>query len=240
MKTIAFDTSNQPLSVAIFEDDKLVDQRATNVLKNHSVQLLPFMDELLKAAGWQPNDLDQVIVSQGPGSYTGLRIAVTTAKTLAFTLNLALVGISSLALLAANVTATDKLIVPIMDARNDNMYVGGYRYLAGRLTSVQADRHSNLQKLIDDLKATATDVIFVGEVGRFELALREALPTAEFSTTNLPNAANLMMLAELEKPITDIDAIHQFVPNYLRLSQAEVDWAKAHPGVSHDGFVEKV
>ena len=64
MKTIAFDTSNQPLSVALFEDDKLIGQRETNVAKNHSVQLLPFIDELVHEAGWQPSDLDRVIVSR--------------------------------------------------------------------------------------------------------------------------------------------------------------------------------
>ena len=120
MKVIAFDTSNQPLSVALFEDDKLIGQRETNVAKNHSVQLLPFIDELVKSAGWAPADLERVVVSQGPGSYTGLRIAVTTAKTLAFTLGIELVGISSLGLLATNVTTPGVTIVPVMDARNAN------------------------------------------------------------------------------------------------------------------------
>lgn len=240
MKIIAFDTSNQPLSVAIFEDGELVDQRNTNQAKNHSTQLLPFMDELLKSAGWQPQDLNQVIVSQGPGSYTGLRIAVTTAKTLAFTLGLSLVGVSSLALLAANVTDTEAVIVPIMDARNDNMYVGTYQRLDGQLEAVGNDHHSNLQHLIDELKGLERPIIFVGEYQRFAPELAAALPNAGFSEKNLPDASQLLALAAQVKPLTELSDIHQFVPKYLRLSQAEVDWAKAHPGVSNHGFVEKV
>lgn len=229
MKTIAFDTSNQPLSVALFENNHLIDQRETNVRRNHSTQLLPFIDELIKQANWTPQDLDSVIVSQGPGSYTGLRIAVTTAKTLAFTLGISLTGVSSLALVAMNVTDTDAIIVPIMDARNQNIYAAQYQWKSGHLVVRQSDQHMNIDKLHLALDTLSQPIIFVGEWQRFEEQLRELLPTATFAQDNLPHAANMMSLASDSTTLTDMNDIHQFVPNYHRLSQAEADWAKAHP-----------
>ncbi|GEP74415.1 tRNA (adenosine(37)-N6)-threonylcarbamoyltransferase complex dimerization subunit type 1 TsaB [Weissella thailandensis] len=241
MKTIAFDTSNQPLSVALFEDDNLIDQRETNVRRNHSTQLLPFIDELVKQANWTPQDLDNVIVSQGPGSYTGLRIAVTTAKTLAFTLNISLTDISSLALLAANVADTNAVIVPIMDARNQNIYAAQYQWESGRLVVRQPDKHMNIDKLHAALETMQQPIIFVGEWQRFEDQLRELFPAATFAQDNLPHAANMMSLAQDSAKLTDMNDIHQFVPNYHRLSQAEADWAKAHPeDQGGHAYVEKV
>lgn len=241
MKTIAFDTSNQPLSVALFEDDQLIDQRETNIKRNHSTQLLPFIDELVHQVNWTPQDLDNVIVSQGPGSYTGLRIAVTTAKTLAFTLGLTLTGISSLALLASNISDDNVVIVPIMDARNQNIYAAQYQWQAGHLTVVQADAHMNLDKLQASLVNQPQNIVFVGEWQRFETQLKTAFPQAKFASDNLPHAANSLLLAKDGHKLTTMNEIHQFVPQYHRLSQAEADWAKAHP--NDEGghtYVEKV
>lgn len=241
MKTIAFDTSNQPLSVALFEDDQLIDQRETNVQRNHSTQLLPFIDELVRQANWTPQDLDNVIVSQGPGSYTGLRIAVTTAKTLAFTLGLTLTGVSSLALLASNVTDKSAVIVPIMDARNQNIYAAQYQWQAGHLVVVQADAHMNLDTLQAALAEQKQTIVFVGEWQRFETQLKAAFPNAEFASDNLPHAANSLQLSKDSQELTNMADIHQFVPNYHRLSQAEADWAKAHPeDRGGHTYVEKV
>ncbi|MFZ2734347.1 MAG: tRNA (adenosine(37)-N6)-threonylcarbamoyltransferase complex dimerization subunit type 1 TsaB, partial [Lactococcus raffinolactis] len=92
MKLLAFDTSSQALSVSLTEDDNLLGKIDLNIKKNHSITLMPAIDFLMTNAGLQPEDLDRIAVAQGPGSYTGLRIAVTTAKTLASTLNIDLVG----------------------------------------------------------------------------------------------------------------------------------------------------
>ena len=83
MKILAFDTSSTALSVALLEDEKLVAETTVTVKKNHSISLMPTIDFLVAQAGWQPSDLERIVVAQGPGSYTGLRVAVATAKTLA-------------------------------------------------------------------------------------------------------------------------------------------------------------
>ena len=92
MKILAIDSSNHPMSVALVEDDQLLATTTLNMVRNHSIFLLPVIDDLFQKVQWQPQDLDRVVVAQGPGSYNGIRIAVTTAKVLADTLDMFLQG----------------------------------------------------------------------------------------------------------------------------------------------------
>lgn len=108
MKILAIDTSNQPLSVAVLEDGNLLSQATCTKTKNHSVKLLPLIERLMEDARLKPCELDRIVVAKGPGSYTGLRIGVATAKTLAYTLDKELAGVSSLEVLAAAFPKTEK------------------------------------------------------------------------------------------------------------------------------------
>ena len=128
MKILAFDTSNQPLTVSLAEDNQVKRVFSTNEARNHSIQLLPAIQETIAAQNWTLTDIDRIIVAQGPGSFTGLRIGITVAKVLADTLKIDLVGVSSLAVLAEQVTSQG-LIVPLFNARNENVFAGVYRCL---------------------------------------------------------------------------------------------------------------
>ena len=88
MKLLAFDTSSKALSVAILEDEALLAETTLTIKKNHSITLMPVIDFLMQQVDLTPKDLDRIVVAEGPGSYTGLRIAVATAKTLAHTLGI--------------------------------------------------------------------------------------------------------------------------------------------------------
>src|SRR5699024_9166978 len=128
MKILAFDTSNQPLSVAVVEDENILTEQMINVKRNHSVQLMPSIDEALKQVKLTLDDIDRIAVASGPGSYTGLRIAITIAKSLAWTKDIELVGVSSLKVIAGNrADNTGEMIVPIFDARRQNIYTRLYR-----------------------------------------------------------------------------------------------------------------
>ena len=85
MKVLAFDTSSKALSLAILADKQLLAETTINIKKNHSITLMPAIDFLMGSLDLTPKDLDRIVVAEGPGSYTGLRIAVATAKTLAHT-----------------------------------------------------------------------------------------------------------------------------------------------------------
>jgi tRNA threonylcarbamoyl adenosine modification protein YeaZ len=127
MKLLAMDTSNQTLAVAVLENEKLLAHFQLNRKMNHSLTLMPAIESVMQASGLEPADLDRIVVAKGPGSYTGIRIAVTTAKTLAETLKIELTTVSSLAVIAGNIH-TDKLIIPMMDARRNNVYASAYRW----------------------------------------------------------------------------------------------------------------
>ena len=169
MKILAFDTSSTALSVALLEDEKLVAETTVTVKKNHSISLMPTIDFLVAQAGWQPSDLERIVVAQGPGSYTGLRVAVATAKTLAYALDIDLVGVSSLQALTN--LSVDGVVIPIMDARRNNVYVGFYE----NGQAIAPDRHAAFTDVLEQAKVYEK-VTFVGEVAHFVDQIKESLP----------------------------------------------------------------
>ena len=216
MKVLAFDTSSKALSLAILEDKQVLAETTINIKKNHSITLMPAIDFLMASLDWTPKDLDRIVVAEGPGSYTGLRIAVATAKTLAHTLNIELVGMSSL--LALVPYQQEGLFVPLMDARRNNVYAGFYE----NAKPVMSEAHLSFERVIELIKG-ASQVTFVGEVVAFVEQIQEHLPRTNYKET-LPNAANLALLA-WDK---EADSLHDFVPNYLKRVEAEENWLKNH------------
>ena len=201
MKVLAFDTSSKALSLAILEDKQVLAETTINIKKNHSITLMPAIDFLMASLDLTPKDLDRIVVAEGPGSYTGLRIAVATAKTLAHTLNIELVGMSSL--LALVPYQQEGLFVPLMDARRNNVYAGFYE----NAKPVMPEAHLPFERVIELIEG-ASQVTFVGEVGPFVEQIQEHLPRTNFKET-LPNAANLALWA-WDK---EADSLHDFVPN---------------------------
>lgn len=226
MKVLAFDTSSKAMSVALLEDCQLLAEHTLNVKKNHSISLMPVIDFMMKQVGWKPTDLERIVVAQGPGSYTGLRVAVATAKTLAYTLAIDLVGVSSLHALCPERSG---LLVPIMDARRNNVYAGFYEN--GRAT--QPDCHINFSDLLAMLKGHEK-VAFVGEVEAFRNQIEEVLPQAQIQPT-LPSAALIGKLGQKLKPVV----AHAFVPEYLKKVEAEENWLKTNIETSAD-YIKRV
>ena len=216
MKVLAFDTSSKALSLAILEDKQVIAETTINIKKNHSITLMPAIDFLMASLDWTPKDLDRIVVAEGPGSYTGLRIAVATSKALAHTLNIELVGMSSLLSLVPR--QQEGLLVPLMDARRNNVYAGFYE----NAKPVMPEAHLSFAEVLEKVK-DAEHVTFVGEVEAFVEQIQEQLPQASSQET-LPNAANLALWAWDKKE----DSLHDFVPNYLKRVEAEENWLKNH------------
>lgn len=241
MKLLAMDTANQAVSVALLEDQQILGEMTVNIRQTHSQTLLPMIDQLLKQTKTPIETIDRFVVAQGPGSYTGLRIAVTTAKSLAWTLQKELVGLSSLALLAGNVTDRTDLIVPLFDARRENVFAGVYQWQQGRLQNVVTDQHVALSDLLPQLALLKEPVYFVGnDVAVFKAIIQTTLGSqAHFvgANQNLPHAAVLGQLGLTATPVSDI---HGFGPHYLRKTEAEVNWAKTHVDQGSQAYVEQV
>lgn len=237
MRILAIDTSNQTLTIGVCEDQKILGEYTTNVKKNHSVTLMPAIDELMKAIGLKPADIDRFVVAQGPGSYTGLRIGVTTAKTMAYTLKKDLVGVSSLAVIAANCMHESGWIVPVMDARRGNVYTGAYQYEDGQLVQKLPDRHISMGDWLEQL-ADQEAVYFVGETTNF-IEQIERFPNAAVNRIPQWDIPGGVVLAQLGAKAAPAD-LETFLPHYLKRVEAEEKWlAQNHEPEAQD-YVEKI
>lgn len=237
MLTLGMDTSSSSLNIALVEDKKILGKITLNGEKNHSVTLMPALENLMATLQLPPTALQKIVVAKGPGSYTGLRIGVTLAKTLAWTLNIELVGVSTLEAMAAGKKEAG-LVVPLMDARRDNVYTALYERKNGELKKVIGDFHTSFETWLETLKDLHQPLIFLGETKKFSERIQKAGFTVNsFPEVDLIDPATLAFLGAERKGVADIN---NFVPEYLKLVEAEEKWQKAHPGETHENYVEKV
>ncbi|CAM3893183.1 tRNA (adenosine(37)-N6)-threonylcarbamoyltransferase complex dimerization subunit type 1 TsaB [Cytobacillus oceanisediminis] len=229
MKVLSIDTSNYPLGVALLEGDKVIGEYITNVKKNHSVRVMPAIEMLMKDCDVKPADLDKIVVAKGPGSYTGVRIGVTIAKTLAWTLNIPLAGVSSLEIFAASAGRYfDGVVSPLFDARRGQIYTGLYRYKEGQLVTLVKDQLLLSKDWADQLSEQNENVLFIGNdlplhQDIFEETLKDQAVYAA-PTEHNPRPAELALLGRDREG----EEVHSFVPNYIRLAEAEANWIEAN------------
>ncbi|MDO4911953.1 MAG: tRNA (adenosine(37)-N6)-threonylcarbamoyltransferase complex dimerization subunit type 1 TsaB [Lactobacillus sp.] len=231
MKILSVTTATNFLSVAVTDNDQVIIQKEEQDKRNHSEHLAPLIDEMLKESQLKLADFDGFAVTQGPGSYTGLRIGMTTIKMFAKALDKPVCGLSTLEVMAHN--ATDDLVVALIDARNHNYFAGAYQ--DGE--NVIPDGHYDLDELLTLVaKIKAKSVTFVGTYDQAELS--EKVANAKFISDNDPHAATIGLLAQDKKWIS-ADAL---LPAYLRRTQAEVDWHKktGKPYEADSTYVEEV
>ncbi|MDI7743607.1 tRNA (adenosine(37)-N6)-threonylcarbamoyltransferase complex dimerization subunit type 1 TsaB [Lysinibacillus fusiformis] len=224
---LGIETSNSPLSIAIVKDGQVVGEVVQNEKLTHSVTVMPTIEELFQKAMLKPADIDAIAVSEGPGSYTGLRIGVTVAKTLAWTLKTPLVGVSSLQVLAANGKDFDGVICSLFDARRQNVYAAVYQ--GSTLKPIIEDQHNSIAILLEQLQELNKPVLFVGQdVENFKEKIIDLLgDQASFAQDDLvlPKGSKLIELAQ-QQPLPSIEEVHSFVPQYHRITEAEANWIK--------------
>ena len=229
---LGIDTANSPLAVAIVKDGQILTAEVTNNKVNHSAGVMPAIEYIFKKVNISPKDIDAIAVSQGPGSYTGVRIGVTIAKTLSWTLQKPLVGVSSLQVLAANAQMYQGVICSLIDARRQNVYAAAYD-ATKEFTSIIEDGHYSMVGLLAQLKELGQPVLFVGhDVDNFWELIQEELGDYALRAPyalDLPNAAQLIYLAE-QQELPSLEATHTFVPTYCRLAEAEANWLKEQKG----------
>lgn len=213
MNSLLIDTSNQPLSVALMQNDEVLAEITTDSKQNHSVQLMPAISQLFEQSKIAKQQLDAIIVAEGPGSYTGLRIGVTVAKTLAYALDVKLYGVSSLKALAATIDHTDKLLVPVFDARRQAVYAGIFQWQNGQLVTILEDQYMSIEALRAFLEDLNQPFIYIGkDTVKLQYELQGDV------IAQLPNASVMYQL--IDKP----SDVHTFTPKYHKLAEAERNW----------------
>jgi len=223
MTVLSIDTSNYVLGVALVDEQKVIGELVTNLKKNHSVRAMPAIQQLMNDCDIQIDQLSKIVVAKGPGSYTGVRIGVTIAKTLAWSKNIPLVGVSSLEVLAANGQFFNGYICPLFDARRGQVYTGLYEY-STEMKSVLPDQNVLLTDWLEKLKEKEKPILFVGnDVAIHKETIQQQLGEQAVIADVVHHNPRPSMLAKLGYH-RDSENVHHFVPNYLRMAEAEAKW----------------
>ncbi len=224
MKILTLESSSLSASVCVTEDTKLLAQSFQNCGLTHSATLLPMVDHVMAASQLTMDDIDAVAVVTGPGSFTGIRIGVSTAKGIADGKNLPCIGVSSLAGAAWNVTLTDRIICPVMDARRSQLYNALFTSTGGYLERLTPDRLITKNDLKKELISLGKSVLLVGDgaqmcynefIGSGELDVIPAPPGLIF-----PCAHGAAMEAHRLAQEGHLISAAQLLPCYLRQPQA--------------------
>lgn len=225
MKILAFDSSAVSASVALVEDGKLLGETYLNVGLTHSATLMPITQQLLQASDCKLEDIDALAVSAGPGSFTGLRIAVSCVKGIAAALDKKCIAVSTLEAMAYNLLPTGEYtICAVMDARCKQFYNALFKVQNGEITRLCDDRAIMVDKLGEELKNISGDIVLVGDGA----ALACSLIGEENENVKLPSdnqrfqkASSVAAAAIKKYNNNETISAAALMPSYLRLSQAE-------------------
>jgi tRNA threonylcarbamoyladenosine biosynthesis protein TsaB len=229
MIVLSIDSATESASCAILNDEKLLGEISLNNKKQHSVVLMPLVDNLLKNLQLTINDIDGYIVSKGPGSFTGLRIGMSMVKGLSQGSKKPFVSVSSLDALAYNMAYTDGIICPILDALRDNVYTALYSFEGDSLVKQTDYMALHIDELISMLKNQDKHVTFIGDaVDKFRSQISDNLNHSSFAPKhlNLVRASSLGELGLIMLSSGNFDDLYTSAPIYLRKPQAEREYDK--------------
>lgn len=213
---LQIETSTKYCSVAVSKNGETINLKIAAGQNLHAGSLTLFIDEVMAQSGMQYADLDAVAVSKGPGSYTGLRIGVSTAKGLCYALDKPLIAVDTLQMMAHGFLQTypehNDLVCPMIDARRLEVYTALYSPMGDELESVTA-------KIIDEnsyaAELRASKITFIGD-GAAKCAPVIDNSNASFLTENFNTAANMSALAYQRFQTGTFEDVAYFEPFYLK------------------------
>lgn len=226
MNILSFDTSTKAASVALLKGDELVGEVFINDKRTHSQKLMPMVESLFNLADITADDLDLLAVCVGPGSFTGLRIAMATVKAMAHAKDLKIVAVDSLESLSFNVSDSEKKIIPILDAQGKKLYTASYRSFESSVERIDDIEVIEIDELVARIKAAGEEVIVLGEgVDKAKESLSDSLIEIPSPDRNVSKASSVACIAKekYEKGL-DIHSCYDIVPMYIRKSQAEMQY----------------
>lgn len=234
MNILAIDASGLSGSVAYISDYKLVGEYYICHKLTHSQTIMPMLEHLRNMIGLELDEIDAIAVTSGPGSFTGIRIGVATAKAMALAIGVPIIGIPTLDVIANNMTFTDKLICPIMDARRNQVYTSLYKWESNTLKRLEDYLAIPVDELLE--KVQGQEVIFLGDgvdVLRGQI-LDKMGDKAYFAPSflHMQRASVLAHLACSAYERGEVEDADNFVPMYLRKSQAERELEEREKGAN--------
>ncbi len=230
-RIVALETSGPVGSVAVAGPDLEVVERVFERGQRHARDLVPALQELCQAAGWTPHEIEAVVVDVGPGSYTGVRVAIAAARTLAFAVDAALIGVDSLAVLAEGLGDDRHPLAVLLDARRGQAYwdlfepdaAGGLRRRFGPGIATPEMIQTRLPTGCRLLGSGLTAHGSAFDAGRFQPITEEA--------SWIPRASTLLEIGRRAAQAGGLPDASSVSPIYLRPSEAELLWEERHgPG----------
>lgn len=226
MKILAIDTSALVATAALCDDEKLIAVYSQKAGMTHSQTMLPIIKNIMDNTETNIDDVDMIAVSEGPGSFTGIRIGIATVKGLAFGKNKICIGVSTLEAMARTIAdfCTDAIICPVMDARRNQLYNAVFEMRGGKLLRLSEDRMIEAPTLAKELDTMDRPVYFVGDgydiMAKMKLSYQRETPVA----CRWQNGYGVAMAALALYNNTEDKSVftdRMLRPEYLRLPQAE-------------------
>ena len=237
MLTLGIDASTEMAAIALADEERLIAESNLSLYRRHSERLLANVAHIFSELDYDIKDLDLIAVGIGPGSYTGLRIALSTVKAFALALNVPVVALSTLEILAYNYKNTSDLIVPMIDAKRKRVYTNLYDNSLKDKDFIERnlweDKTLSLEKLITELK----EINNIGEkevyfIGNATLSYKNDLKKADFKINIASNYLNYIKgsaITELGIKYYKRGISHDIAtltPKYLKKPQAEINFNK--------------
>jgi len=225
MKILVLETTGNTASVAIVEPNNIIAEFSMSCVKNHSLTLMPLISHALETAKLKIGDMSYVALSNGPGSFTGLRLAASTAKALAHGANLKIVPVPTLEALAYNAFMEKRIIAPIMDARRGEVYASIYICEDGAMKAIEPNLNEEFSVFLERVKGLDKPVTFLGDGC---LAHGEAIKASGFEVAppnNLLQRASSVGMLAVERVSNGISVgYNELELIYLRKPQAEREY----------------
>lgn len=221
MKILSIDSSSVSASAAVTENGKILAEEFVNNGYTHSVTLMPIIEKVLKNSKSSVADIDLLAITNGPGSFTGVRIGIASAKGICDAANIPCFAVSTLEVIAKPLSTKNVLAVSVMDARCNQVYTASF-YMGKRETE---DRAILISELLNELKNEKRDIVFIGDGAMMcyeQLKSELSNISVADEEIRLIHASNIALLAE-EKITNDESTVksEDLLPFYLRLPQAE-------------------
>ena len=220
MNLLCFETSAKSASVALFDGNRLLGESYQNTGLTHSQTLMVMAEDLLKQCGLTAQDVTDVAVAAGPGSFTGVRIGVAAAKGFAWGAEIPCHGVSTLEAMALGLGIYEGYICPVMDARRNQVYNALFYAKNGEITRIKEDRAISLEDLKAELSSLEEPIFLVGDGCTVTHKVIDfAILPPEHKQHQRATGVGLAALRQIADGIPGDAAA--LAPNYLRLSQAE-------------------
>jgi len=228
MYVLGIEASTPVAATAVATEGKILAERMVNNKRTHSVNLLPMVRDVLADAGIDKHKLDGIAVTTGPGSFTGLRIGMSTAKSLAMVLNLPVAGVPTLESLAYPLSGQSGLLCPVLNARKNELYVALYRSNGRKMANLLPAFAAGIKELASILENYDEHITFLGDgLEEYRPELTELLgKQSRFAPecAVFPRGAAVAELGlQLIKSGAGSDPM-TLLPHYIRESEAEIKW----------------